>query len=191
MLHKWISALLVVFGLAAAYPSSATIITGADGLLAPTTDFTLPYRANGIFDFTSIDIGANTTLRFDARMPNVTLLSLGDILIAGVIDVTGINNLTLESLGQLILTGGISAGGIDLIGGSGLSNAATSGNVCLSTLPYDCGPLILPSRPILSANPVDLKPGAGSISLSVPEPGTLWLMTLLLPMLLALRWQRK
>lgn len=190
-MHKWIQALMVVFTLTAAFPSDATVISGADGSLAPTTDYTLPFRADGIFDFSSINIGANTTLRFNAGMPNVTLLSLGDILIAGVIDVTGINLLILETSGQLIFTGGISDGGIDLIGGRGLSNAATSGNVCLSTLPYDCGPLILPSEPILSANPVFLQPGAGSISLSVPEPGTLWLMTLLLPMLVVLGRKRK
>ncbi|MHB1176593.1 MAG: PEP-CTERM sorting domain-containing protein [Sulfuriferula sp.] len=185
-MHKWIQVLMIVLALTTTYPSAASIITGADGPFAPVTDYTLPYRADGIFDFTSIDIGANITLRFDARMPNITLLSLRDILIAGLIDATGIN-LILETPGQLILTGGITADGIDLIGGRGLSNGATSGNECLSILPHDCGSLILPSMPILSANPVDLQPGAGSISLSVPEPGTLWLMMLILPLLMRLK----
>lgn len=177
---------MIVLALTTAYPSAAPIITGADGPLAPATDYTLPYRANGIFDFTLIEIGAGVTLHFDAGITNATLLSLGDILIAGLINATGIN-LILETPGQLILTGGISADGVDLIGGRGLSNGATSGNACLSILPHDCGSLILPSMPILSANPVDLQPGVGSISLSVPEPGTLWLMTLLLPLLMRLK----
>ena len=121
MLHKWIPALLVVFGLTAAYPSAATVISGADGSLAPTTDYTLPSRANGKFDFTSIEIGAGIALHFDAGMTNAELLSLGDILVGGLIDATGIN-LILETPGQIILTGGIIADSINLIGGSGLGN---------------------------------------------------------------------
>ncbi|MBS0311629.1 MAG: hypothetical protein JSR88_09865, partial [Proteobacteria bacterium] len=62
-----------------------TPITGADSPLAPAADYTLPYRADGIFDFSAIDLGAGITLRFDPQTRNVTLLSLGDILIAGVI----------------------------------------------------------------------------------------------------------
>lgn len=188
MLHKWMQALLVVFGLTTAYSSSATIITGADGLLAPTTDYTLPYRADGVFDFSSIYIGSNITLRFDAGMPNITLLSLGDILITGVIDGTGINNLALESLGQINFTGTFIANGLSSIAGKEIGIGA-----CLSISPYNCGSLnlIVPSTPSLSFNQGELPLGQGIVLLSVPEPGTLWLMTLLLPMLVTLRWQRK
>lgn len=41
---KWVRALMAMLTLTAAYPSAATIITGADGPLAPATDYTLPYE---------------------------------------------------------------------------------------------------------------------------------------------------
>ena len=141
-MRKWIQALMVVLALTAAFPSTATVISGADGSLAPTTDYTLPFRTDGIFDFSSIDIGANITLRFNAGMPNVTLLSLGDILIAGVIDATGIN-LTLESLGQINLTGTSIANGLAPIAGMEIGIGA-----CLNVSPYNCGSLILVHRRI-------------------------------------------
>lgn len=183
-MHKWIQALMVMLTLTAAYPSAATIITGADGPLAPTTDYTLPYRADGIFDFASIEIGAGITLRFDAGITNATLLSLGGITIAGLIDATRIINLTLETLGQINITGTlVLANGSDLfVGkGKGIDTGTTRGSACISVSPYSCGSRIKPSIPI-RAGLVDLLPEAGSITRSVPEPGTLWLMTLLLPM---------
>jgi hypothetical protein len=170
----------------------ASIITGVDGSLAPVTDYTLPYRADGIFDFSSINIGNGITVRFDTQTHDVTLLSLGDILIAGEIDAPGIN-LTLETLGRLVLTGSITtADSISLAsrpGDLGMGTSAASGNLCLSIV--DCGP---PGSPL---GRLPLPPGAlqewpgGDITLNapragvfaVPEPSTLWLATLLLPML--------
>ena len=189
-MHKWIQTLMVVLALIAAFPSAATIISGADGPLAPTTDYTLPYRADGIFDFSSIDIGANITLHFDAGITNATLLSMGDIFIAGVIDATGIN-LILETSGQINLTGTIIAFGSELIAGSGLSNGATG---CISISTFSCAPIItVPSLTTIMPPPLTsvFFPDLGPIILSVPEPGTLWLMTLLLPMLALLGRKRK
>ena len=186
MKHKWIQALMVVLALAVAFPSAATIITGADGPLAPVTDSTLPFRAGGIFDFSSIDIGAGITLRFDAGMNDVTLLSLGDILIAGVIDAMGINSLTLETPGNIIFPG--SFNGLILSSGQGSSSGTTSG-VSLCTRTYGCPSLLLAlGTPDLTPPSIPLPPGAGTITLAVPEPGTLWLM--LLPMLALVRRKR-
>jgi len=192
-MHKWIQILMAVLTLSAALPSSATIITGADGPLAPAADTTLPYRADGIFDFSSIDIGAGITLRFDAGMQNVTLLSLGDILIAGVIDATGVN-LALETRGTLVLTGSIMASSINLATGrGGLTPPDTlqlqpGGNLTIGA-PRGIPPLIgaPPGGELIIRSPGDIvlargpQPGAG-ILLAVPEPGTAWLMALL-PML--------
>lgn len=90
-----------------------TPIAGADGPLAPATDYTLPYRADGIFDFSMIDLGAGITLRFDPQMKNVKLLSLGNILIAGAIDASGIQ-LALETPGQILVSGSILADTLSL-----------------------------------------------------------------------------
>lgn len=86
-MRKWIHALTLMFALSAAFPSAAstigiadangpfaslpaviTLITGADGPLAPAADYALPYRAAGIFDFSAIDLGIGITLRFDSQM---------------------------------------------------------------------------------------------------------------------------
>ena len=184
MKRKWIQALMVVLALAVAFPAAATIITGADGPLVRVTDYTLPFRPGGIFDFSSIDIGAGVTLRFDAGMSDVTLLSLGDVLIAGVIDATGLNSLTLETQGNIVLTGSIN--GLVLSSGQGSSGGTTSG-VSLCTRTYGC-PSLAPGTPILTPPNIPLSPGAGTITLAVPEPGTFWLM--LLPMLALVRRRR-
>lgn len=190
----WTHALTLLLTLSAAFPSAATIITGADGPFAPATDYTLPYRADGIFDFTAIDIGSGITVRFDSQMQNVTLLSLGDILIAGVIDAVGIN-LVLETPGQIVLTGTILADSISLAANSmsltgdwGVGARTIGGNLCLSR---DCVPRIPPSDrltfppgtlKVLPGRDISLRaPGAGVFA--VPEPATPWLITLLLPML--------
>lgn len=170
VVHKWIHALSLMSALGAAFPSVATPMTGADGLFAPATDYTLPYRVDGLFDFTAIGIGAGITVRFDTQMQNVTLLSLGDILIAGVIDASGIE-LALETPGQIVLTGSISADSISLrangmllTGDLEVGTGAADGNTCLGL--RGCVPRI---------------PGARVFA--VPEPATPWLVALLLPLL--------
>jgi hypothetical protein len=156
----------------------ASIITGVDGNFAPVTDYTLPYRADGIFDFSAINIGNGTTLRFDTQMQNVTLLSLGDILIAGGIEAPGIN-LTLETLGQIVFTGSISAYGISLTGNQiTATGIITSGGLCLGR----CDPPIPPIRVLLPPDARLPLPPRIDLIRSVPEPSTLWLV-MLLPML--------
>ncbi len=228
-MRNWIQVLIVLLGVVLSFPSAATLIAGADGVLAPTADYTLPYRADGIFDFSSIDIGAGITLRFDAGITNATIRSRGDFLLAGVIDATGIN-LVIENFGNLFLLNGAilsngaavqntgtgngsgagatlcngrstitcdslgispAQGGLAiLIGGDITLGGSNSGTITLlppvggsiSLQPGIGGELAIGTR-------VELQPGSG-ITLSVPEPGTLWLMALLVPMLALLGRKR-
>jgi len=190
---KWIHALTLMLALSAAFPSAAstisisgandpftpppavvTPITGADGPLAPAADYTLPYRADGIFDFSAIDLGAGITLRFDSQMHNVKLLSLGDILIAGVIDATGID-LALETPGQVLITGSISANTLSL-----MANTLSMSGAITITAPPD---IVLPGSGLTPHGP-------SIISLAVSEPATPWLVVTLLPILILLGRKR-
>ena len=187
-MRKWIHALTLMLALSAAFPSLASTlsiagandllapatlsvvapITGVDGPLAPTTDYTLPYRADGLFDFSAIDLGTGITLRFDAQTRNVKLLSLGNIVIAGVIDASGID-LALETPGQILVTGSISADTLSL----SANTVSLAGSI---TLTPDA--LYLPSVGNITIR------GPGSITLTVPEPATPWLVLTLLPILI-------
>jgi hypothetical protein len=115
------------------------------------------------------------------------LLSLGDILIAGVVDAIGIQ-LALETPGQIVVTGSISAGSISLA-----ANAMTlTGNLQIQCL-EDCAPTLIP--PLLRPRSIDswqlLQGGDVRIRAStVPEPATLWLIALLLPALALLGRKR-
>lgn len=185
-MRKWIHALTLMLALSAAFPSAAstigiadangpfaslpavvTPITGADGPLAPAADYALPYRAAGIFDFSAIDLGTGITLRFDPQRQRVKLLSLGNIMIAGVIDATGID-LVLETSGQVLITGSISAGTFSLMA----NTLSMLGSITI-TAPPD---VVLPGSGLTPHGP-------GTISLALPEPATPWLITALLPML--------
>ena len=208
-MRKWIYALTLVLALSAAFPSAAstisisgandpfapplavvTPITGADGPLAPATDYTLPYRADGLFDFSMIDLGAGITLRFDAQMQNVKLLSLGDILIAGMIDASGIN-LALETPGRIIVTGSISADSISLANAVSLADRplriGSGGSISLSSGSRSGFPLIGPAGDITLHG---LGGDLSLISFSVPEPATPWLVLTLLPVLIRLGRKR-
>lgn len=169
-MRNWIQALTLMLALSAAVPSMASTIsiTGADGRLAPATDYTLPYRADGLFDFTSIDLGTGITLRFDPQTRNVKLSSLGDILIAGTIDASGIQ-LALETPGRMVITGSISAGSISLV---------DTGTLADSPLRIGSGGSIL-----LSSGPGG---GLSPTRFSVPEPATRGLILTLLPILILL-----
>jgi len=184
--RKWIHALTLMLALSAAFPSVASTIsiagandpfapppavlapiTGVDGPLAPATDYTLPYRADGLFDFSAIDLGTGITLRFDPQMQRVKLFSLGNIMIAGVIDATGID-LALETPGQVLITGSISADTFSLMA----NTLSMFGSITITSLPD----LVLPGSGLTLHGP-------GTISLALPEPATPWLIVALLPML--------
>ena len=192
-MRKWIHALTLMLALSAAFPSAAltlsiagandplapppavvTPITGIDGPLAPATAYTLPYRADGLFDFSAIDLGAGITLRLDPLTRNVTLLSLGDILIAGMIDASGIQ-LALETPGKILGSGSILADTLSL----SANTVSLLGSITLTPVaPY------LPSVGNITIR------GPGSITLTVPEPATPWLIVTLLPLLMLLGRKR-
>jgi hypothetical protein len=154
---KWIHALTLALALGASLPSMASIITGVDEILAPVTDYTLPFRADGVFDSTVINIGSSVSERSDTQRLNVTLRSGGDILVAGMINAPR-TNLTLETPGQIVIT---------------------AGSILTSDIPLVGDRVRLQLRPDAL-----LLPPSGRITLtrSVPEPSTLWLV-MLLPML--------
>ncbi len=132
-MRPWIQALMLAFALHAAVSASASTITGAEGRLAPSTDYTVAFRADGLYDFSAIDIGSGITVHFDAGTTQATLLSLGDIVIAGILDATGIN-LTLETPGQIYVTGALLAGKLDLITGNvygSVNNGSAGATLCV------------------------------------------------------------
>ena len=187
--------LTVVLAMGVTTPSVATLMRGVDGPFVSIVDTTLRYRAGGIFDFTTFNIGAGATLRFDPQMGNVTLGSLGDIRIDGKIDATDIGHLVLNAGGGIVLAGSISANGSSLIGPSRVSvgpfkapTARPGGNACLSLSGCDirvvAGPLL--SHP----GTLSIQPGGGIIR-AVPEPATLGLIGLLLPLLALFRPRTK
>ena len=65
--------------------------TGTDGAFTPVVDTTLPLPADGVFNFTDIDIPTGVTVRFARNATNtpVTLLVSGNVNIAGTIDLDG------------------------------------------------------------------------------------------------------
>jgi hypothetical protein len=202
--RKWIHALTLMLTLSSAPPSGASILsvagsndlpgppipasaptrTGVDGPLAPDTDYILPYRADGIFDFSLIGLGTGITLRFDPMTQSVKLFSQGNILIAGRIDAPGIN-LALETPEQLIVTGSILAGSISLraniislAGELGIDTVTTEGNTCR----LNCDPL-MPRQALPTAQGTILIHDRGYAISAVPEPATLWLFVTILPLL--------
>lgn len=71
-----------------AYDSGST---GADGAFAPAASVTLPLPPSGIFNFTSVNIPRDVTVRFQRNAANtpVVILASGDVFIGGTLDVSG------------------------------------------------------------------------------------------------------
>ena len=89
-------ALKTIFCAVAASASSAVLAfnsgsTGADGAFNPTASTMLPMPANGIFNFTTVNIPVGVTVTFQRNATNtpVVMLATGDVIIAGTIDVSG------------------------------------------------------------------------------------------------------
>lgn len=98
--------------------------TGADGPFNPTQSQTVPLPESGIFNFTTVNIPSNVTIRFgrNSRNTPVTILATGNVTIAGLIDISGLN-------GGNVLGGAGGPGGFN--GGNGgfvvSSNVTTPG----------------------------------------------------------------
>jgi hypothetical protein len=100
--------------------------TGADGAFAPTADITLQLPANGIFNFTTVNIPGGVTVKFQRNAANtpVYILATGDVTIAGTVDVSGENGMDGNTGSTGPIYGGKGGpGGFD--GGSGGEPAST------------------------------------------------------------------
>ncbi len=64
---------------------------GSDGAFNPTANVTVPLPESGVFNFTTVNIPANVTVRFSKNTRNtpVMILASGTVTIAGFIDVSG------------------------------------------------------------------------------------------------------
>ncbi|MCG3111313.1 MAG: hypothetical protein MCM46_05750 [Candidatus Manganitrophus sp. SB1] len=128
---KWIGGIglaVVFFG---SFTASAQTYnsgsTGADGPLAPTANITLPLPPDGIFHFTTVNIPAGVIVSFTHNSANtpVTLLATGDVTIAGVISVNGVNGTAPQSTGPIVNPGGIGGPG-GFAGGQGGARGTTN-----------------------------------------------------------------
>lgn len=89
--------MIAVLLLAAAAPPSqaqnnfSSGSTGADGAFAPATNQTIQVPANGIFNFTTVNVPAGVTVTFTRNALNtpVTILASGNVTIAGWLAVSG------------------------------------------------------------------------------------------------------
>jgi len=96
--------------------------TGADGAFNPTANVAVTLPESGVFNFTTINIPTNVTVRFgkNSRNTPVTLLATGNVTIAGTIDVSGSHGAAI--LGGPGGPGGFSGGnGGPVTGGTGYS----------------------------------------------------------------------
>ncbi len=88
---KW-EVLLGSLYLAMAVPtaSAAWLSDGSDGAFSPTGSVTLDLPEDGIFNFTTIDIPSNVTVKFNKNSLDtpVYLLATGTVTISGVIDIS-------------------------------------------------------------------------------------------------------
>ncbi len=103
--------------------------TGADGAFNPTANTELQLPANGIFNFTTVNIPTGVTITFKKNAANtpVYILATGDVNIAGTIDVNGENGMDGNTGSTGPIYGGKGGpGGFD--GGSGGEPASTGVN---------------------------------------------------------------
>ncbi len=102
--------------------------TGADGAFSPTSNITLALPANGIFNFTTINVPSGVTVKFTRNAGNTpaTLLATGDVTISGTIDVSSANGgISIRNVTAIAPNGGAGGpGGFD--GGSGAIGAPSS-----------------------------------------------------------------
>lgn len=112
------AALLVAMPAFAAPFSSGS--SGADGALAPAADVSITLPANGVLNYTTVNIPSGVTVRFTKNAANtpVVMLATGTVKIAGSIDVGGANSPTTK-VGAIAngLAGAGGPGGFD--GGRG------------------------------------------------------------------------
>jgi hypothetical protein len=131
--------------------------TGADGAFTPPTGVTtLTLPPSGVFNFTTVTIAANATVKFTRNAANtpVTMLASGNVTIAGVIDVSGaagggirLNSTIAGSNGGPGGPGGFdggsgAAGVVSTIGGAGLGAGGGTGSTGQSSGAGGAGHLV-------------------------------------------------
>lgn len=115
--------------------------TGADGAFAPAANQNITVRPGGVYNYTTVTIPANVTVRYFKNTDNapVVILATGDVNIEGVINVSGIdggnNPLTPQPGGQGGPGGffggmsGYPTGGFAPTSGHGPGGGASAGTV--------------------------------------------------------------
>jgi hypothetical protein len=76
-----------------AYGAFVSGSTGADGAFSPTANTEIQVPANGVFNFTTVNIPFNVTVTFKKNAANtpVYILATGNVTISGVLSVNGKN----------------------------------------------------------------------------------------------------
>lgn len=101
--------------------------TGSDGALAPNVDTEIILPADGVLNYTSIDIPTGVTVRFARNALNTpaTLLVAGNATIAGSIDVSGLGAPDSNGAGN----GNVADDGLPGIGGPGGYQGGLAGTI--------------------------------------------------------------
>lgn len=107
--------LLLAFAAAAQGFDSGS--TGADGAFNPTVDRVVPLPDDGVFNFTSVNVPAGVTVRFERNTLNtpVRILVSGNATVDGIIDVSGGASPAIGTAGD----GVIADDGLPGLGGPG------------------------------------------------------------------------
>jgi len=76
--------------------------TGADGVFAPAANQNITVRAGGVYNYTTVTIPANVTVRYFRNTDNapVVILATGDVTIEGSIIVSGLDGTSNSSTPQ-------------------------------------------------------------------------------------------
>lgn len=93
-IHLVVSSLILLIGfLSTSYGQGnfQSGSTGADGAFNPSSSQTLTLPANGVFNFTTVNIPSGVTITFAKNASNtpVTILASGDVVISGTISLAG------------------------------------------------------------------------------------------------------
>lgn len=104
--------------------------TGADGAFAPTANTTVTLPADGVLNYTRVNIPSGVTVTFAKNAANtpVTMLVTGDVTIAGTLNLNGATGIGGFSLpGPVVNLGGVGGPG-GFPGGQGGARGPTNNN---------------------------------------------------------------
>ena len=150
------TALMLFSPLTFAFDSGSS---GVDGALNITEDTLLPLPADGIFNYTTVNVAAGATLTFAKNSANtpVVILASGDVTIEGTIDISGSDSTDVGSAGD----GNFGDDGIAGLGGPGGFDGGRGGR------PDPSADVFEPAR----AGGHGLGPGGGEPGLRKHETG--------------------